>query len=129
MLGCTEASPVAIERVPSIHFVILAEFYLRLLWARSTERFAVYPVFSCRHAVFALSPVSCVVVSFHLLQTFVGLTALLAAFPPCLGTGDYKEPEVTQPLLSGSVCRVRDSLDFLDVSTRTAVVLIRLDTI
>lgn len=50
----------------------------------------------------------------ELSQTFVGLTALLAAFPPCLG---YQEPpEPTQPLLSGSVCRVRDSLDFLDVS-------------
>ncbi|CAN0502315.1 unnamed protein product, partial [Laminaria digitata] len=49
-------------------------------------------------------------------QTFVGLTALLAAFPPCLGTGDSKEFQPPQPLLSGSVCPVRDSLDFLDVS-------------
>ncbi|CAN0504140.1 unnamed protein product, partial [Laminaria digitata] len=30
--------------------------------------------------------------------------------------GDLDEVRATQPLLSGSVCRVRDSLDFLDVS-------------
>ncbi|CAN0452578.1 unnamed protein product, partial [Scytosiphon promiscuus] len=47
-------------------------------------------------------------------QSFVGFTALLAAFPPCLGTGDLNEVQATQPLLSGSVCRVRDSHDFLD---------------
>lgn len=51
-------------------------------------------------------------------QTFVGMTALLAAFPPCLGaTETSKEHQPTHPLLSGSVCRVRDSLDFLSVSS------------
>ncbi|CAN0170269.1 unnamed protein product, partial [Laminaria digitata] len=48
------------------------------------------------------------------LQTFVGLTALLAAFPPCLGTGHVNDDQPTHALLSGSVCKVRDSLDFLD---------------
>ena len=57
-------------------------------------------------------------------QTFVGLTALLAAFPPCLGTGDPKELQPTHPLLSGSVCRVRDTLDFLDVSARILYLLV-----
>ena len=69
---------------------------------------------SCRHVACALCVASCVFVFLNY-QSFVGLTALLAAFPPCLGT---EEPpfQQTQPLLSGSVCRVRDSLDFLDVS-------------
>ena len=57
------------------------------------------------------------------LQTFVGLTALLAAFPPCLGTGGGKEDLGTQPPLSGSVCNARDSLDFLDVSARLVSVI------
>ena len=56
-------------------------------------------------------------VSVELWQTFVGLTALLAAFPPCLGTGLPSDDQPTQPVLSGSVCSVRDSIDFLDVST------------
>ena len=80
---------------------------------------APYCVFCRRHAAPACllhicpPPVSCMFVN-PLCKTFVGLTALLAAFPTCLG---YDEPpEPTQPLLSGSVCRVRDSLDFLDVS-------------
>lgn len=46
----------------------------------------------------------------------MGVTALLAAFPPSFGSGDGTENQTTQPLLTGSVCRVRDSLDFLDVS-------------
>nr|CAD37191.1 vanadium-dependent bromoperoxidase 1 [Laminaria digitata] len=53
----------------------------------------------------------------------LGLTALLAAFAPCLG---YEEPpEPTQPLLSGNVCRVRDSLDFLDPVPRAKVTLLK----
>ena len=47
-------------------------------------------------------------------QASVGIAALLAAFPPCLGSSDDHKPQI--PLTSGSVCRVRDSLDFLDVS-------------
>lgn len=51
------------------------------------------------------------------IQAFVGITALLAAFPPCLGDIDSSEEhQPTHPLTSGSVCRVRDSLDFLSVS-------------
>ena len=68
-------------------------------------------------------------VSVELWQTFVGLTALLAAFPPCLGTGLPSDDQPTQPVLSGSVCSVRDSVDFLDVSTlliRTHVLLLLL---
>ena len=63
--------------------------------------------------------------SLDVLQAFVGLTTLLllAESPPCLGKFINRRPneeseELTHPLLSGSVCRVRDSLDFLDVSTR-----------
>eukprot|EP00904_Undaria_pinnatifida_P000014 jgi/Undpi1/10012/HiC_scaffold_28.g12466.m1 len=48
-------------------------------------------------------------------QTFVGLAALLAAFPPSFVNGQ------TIPLLSGSVCRVRDSLDFLDPVERATI--------
>ena len=51
-----------------------------------------------------------------LIQAFVGMTALLAAFPPCLGQEDVKETAATHPLLTGSVCRVRDSHDHLGVS-------------
>ena len=54
-------------------------------------------------------------------QTFVGLTALLAAFPPCLGTGHLSDEQPTHPPLSANVCRVRDSLDFLDVSALVVV--------
>ncbi len=50
-------------------------------------------------------------------QAFVGITALLAVFPPCLGATEIsKEHQPKHDLLSGSVCRVRDSLDFLSVS-------------
>eukprot|EP00904_Undaria_pinnatifida_P000010 jgi/Undpi1/10009/HiC_scaffold_28.g12463.m1 len=49
------------------------------------------------------------------MKTFVGLTALLAAFPPSFVNGQ------TIPLLSGSVCRVRDSLDFLDPVERATI--------
>ena len=49
-------------------------------------------------------------------QAFVGVTALLAAFPPCMGVGEGNENQESHPLLTGSVCRVRDSHDFLDVS-------------
>lgn len=45
-------------------------------------------------------------------QAFVGISALLAALPATLADSDDQQ----MPLLSGSVCRVRDSLDFLDVS-------------
>eukprot|EP00752_Nemacystus_decipiens_P009703 g8666.t1 len=50
---------------------------------------------------------------------FVGITALLAAFPPCLGATESGEPQL--PLTSGSVCRVRDSLDFLSPKERAKV--------
>nr|AYP65252.1 vanadium-dependent bromine peroxidase [Saccharina japonica] len=90
---------------------------------RPTQPRALYSAFSRRHVACALlCVVSCIFVSFNH-QTFVGLTALLAAFPPCLG---YDEPaEPTQPLLSGSVCRVRDSLDFLDPVPRAKVTLLK----
>lgn len=52
----------------------------------------------------------------YCLQAFVGVTALLASFPPCLGQRDGNEDQMKMPLLTGSVCRVRDSHDFLDVS-------------
>eukprot|EP00903_Cladosiphon_okamuranus_P014557 g13503.t1 len=58
------------------------------------------------------------------MKTCIGLTALLAAFPPCLGVIDgSKEHQPTHPLTSGSVCRVRDSLDFLSPSERAKVTL------
>eukprot|EP00752_Nemacystus_decipiens_P009700 g8663.t1 len=58
------------------------------------------------------------------MKAFVGITALLAAFPPCLGVVDSsKEHQPTHPLTSGSVCRVRDSLDFLSPSERAKVTL------
>ena len=47
----------------------------------------------------------------------MGITALLVAFPPCLSqTVNELADMQTQPLLSGSVCRVRDTVDFLSVS-------------
>ena len=51
-------------------------------------------------------------------QASVGFTALLAVFPLCLAQkgGGRKKDNIPDPLLSGSVCPVRDSLDFLDVS-------------
>eukprot|EP00904_Undaria_pinnatifida_P002850 jgi/Undpi1/12566/HiC_scaffold_6.g02235.m1 len=60
------------------------------------------------------------------MKTFVGLAALLLALPPSFGTKVVskdvsKESEPTHPLLSGSVCRVRDSLDFLDPVERAKV--------
>lgn len=58
-------------------------------------------------------------------QAAVSIAALLAAFPTTFGAWGKATPtmEVEQdehqqmhPLVSGSVCRVRDSLDFLSVS-------------
>lgn len=55
------------------------------------------------------------------IQAAIGIAAILVAFPatfalsPAAGD-DKNEHQQTHPLLSGSVCRVRDSVDFLDVS-------------
>ena len=53
-----------------------------------------------------------------LYQAFVGVVSLLAALSPGLGhlaANDIADQQ-SQLLLSGSVCRVRNTLDFLDVS-------------
>ena len=63
-----------------------------------------------------------------LLQAIVGWTTwlLIAVLPTCLGkynnNGNEAE-ELSHPLLSGSVCRARDSLDFADVSTRYKIIV------
>lgn len=51
-------------------------------------------------------------------QVSVAITVLLVAFPACLGELSANEiaDQQTQPLLSGSVCRDRDTKDFLSVS-------------
>eukprot|EP00752_Nemacystus_decipiens_P009696 g8660.t1 len=49
------------------------------------------------------------------MKAAVGITALLAALPPCLGQ------TTTIPLTSGSVCRVSDTLDFLSPGERAKV--------
>lgn len=50
-------------------------------------------------------------------QASIGFTALLAVFPLCLAQqGGRKKDKMPDPLLRGSVCPVRDSLDFLHVS-------------
>ncbi|CAN0377619.1 unnamed protein product, partial [Ascophyllum nodosum] len=52
----------------------------------------------------------------------VGITALLAAFPPCLSQTVNEIADMqTQPLLSGSVCRVRDTVDFLSPTERAKI--------
>ena len=52
----------------------------------------------------------------------MGIIALLAAFPPCLSqTVNELADMQTQPLLSGSVCRVRDTVDFLSVSANEVI--------
>ncbi|CAN0569515.1 unnamed protein product [Ectocarpus sp. 12 AP-2014] len=57
------------------------------------------------------------------MQAFVGIAALLAASPPCVSATSNEEHQPTHPLLSGSVCRVRDSLDFLSPTERAKVTL------
>ncbi|CAM9244255.1 unnamed protein product [Ectocarpus sp. 13 AM-2016] len=57
------------------------------------------------------------------MQAFVGIAALLAASPPCVTANSNDEHQPTHPLLSGSVCRVRDSLDFLSPIERAKVTL------
>eukprot|EP00904_Undaria_pinnatifida_P002853 jgi/Undpi1/12569/HiC_scaffold_6.g02238.m1 len=53
---------------------------------------------------------------------FVGLTGLLLASPLCLAQkGGRKKDKTPDPLLSGSVCPVRDSLDFLDPIERAKI--------
>lgn len=52
----------------------------------------------------------------ELFQVFAGFAGLLGAFPLCLAAEDLYNKNEYHSLLSGSVCRVRDSLDFLDVS-------------
>ncbi|CAM9646416.1 unnamed protein product, partial [Ascophyllum nodosum] len=55
-------------------------------------------------------------------QAPVGITALLATLSPCIGQSVNELADLqTQPLLSGSVCRVRDTLDFLSPTERAKV--------
>ncbi|CAM9447814.1 unnamed protein product, partial [Pylaiella littoralis] len=60
-----------------------------------------------------------------IMKVFVGMAALLVASPPCLGQETSTEHQPTHPLLSGSVCRVRDSLDFLSPTERAKVTLLK----